>query len=103
LSRPFYKIRYKWLGSVKLDQLELELRGRYSVRVKEMPRDDLSISVFDEHNVELVVKADTLYAYAGISKVTLFQKEAWPFTVHDEMLKDHMFEIYPWAKASPLF
>jgi len=103
LSRPYYKIRYKWLGSVKLDQLELELRGRYSVRMKEMPRDDLSISVYDEHNVELLVKADTLYAYAGTLKVTLFQKEAWPFTVHDETLKDRMFEIYPWKKSSPLF
>ena len=79
------------------------MRERYSVRIKEMPRDDLSISVFDEHNVELVVKADTLYAYAGISKVTLFQKEVWPFTVHDETLKDHMFKIYPWTKSSPLF
>ena len=103
MSRPFYKIRYKWLGSVKLDQLLLELRGRYSVRMKEMPRDDLSISVFDEQNVELVVKADTLCAYAGILKVTLFQKEARPFTVHDETLKDRMFEIYPWTKSSPLF
>ena len=73
------------------------------MRMKEMPRDDLNISVFDEHNVELVIKADTLYAYAGISKVTLFQKEASPFTVPDETLKDHMFKIYPWAKSSPLF
>ena len=97
MSRPFYKIRYKWLGSVKLNQLELELRERYSVRMKEMPKDDLSISVFAEQNVELMVKADTLYAYAGVLKVT------WPFTEHDETLKDLMFEIYPWNKASPLF
>jgi hypothetical protein len=103
LSRPFYKIRYKWLGRIKLDQLELELRERYSVRMKVMPRDDLSISVFDEQNVELMVKADTLYAYAGMLKVILFQKEAWPFTEHDKTLKDRMFEIYPWNKASPLF
>ena len=103
MSRPFYKIRYKWLGSVKLNQLELELRERYSVRMKEMPKDDLSISVFAEQNVELMVKADTLYAYSGVLKVTLFQKEAWPFTEHDETLKDLMFEIYPWNKASPLF
>ena len=79
------------------------MRERYSVRMREMPRDDLSISVLDEYNVELVVKADTLYAYAGILKVTLFQKEVWSFTVHDENLKDRMFEIYPWTKSSPLF
>jgi hypothetical protein len=71
--------------------------------MREMPRGVLSISDFDAQNVELVVKADTLCAYAGILKVILFQKEACPFTVLDETLKDRMFELYPRNKSSPLF
>jgi len=100
-ARPYHYVRFNWWSRVDLDEVAEELGERFTVRMTKIEWDDRRISLSDEMNEELRVKADTLTAFLTPLKVVMFQNEAAPFTPRDLDLKRRMDELYRRSRPTP--
>jgi len=99
--KPYHYIRFNWWRRVDLNKAADELRETFSVETYTIPWDERAISLNNEMNEELRVRADTLTAFLSPFKVVLFQRDPAPFTERDVALRKKMIELYPHERPTP--
>lgn len=101
MVKPYHYVRFNWWKRVDLDEVAGELGEKFSVKLVRIPWDERAVSLDQEMNEELRVKADTLNAFLTPFKVVLFQKKAAQFTAIDAELRERMMELYPRDRPTP--
>lgn len=86
-----------------IEEVARELEGKgFTARRIDLPGTTrYEISIYQNTRQEILVKADTLGAYISRFRVTMFQREAAPFTRRDLELRARLIELYPRNRPSP--
>ena len=99
---PYYYTRSSGWKQVDLTKLVEELKEEYTIQELDTFDTEWDITMDDLEREQYKITSDTLTVRLAITRATLFQKEAVPFTQKDEKLKETIFRLYPRDKASIL-
>lgn len=94
MSKPYHHIRFKWWNRANLDKMAEEMKQNYTVNLKYYPEDPVELVLTKDDRNELLVKADSLFAYISPVRAVLFQKKSGKFTVKDVELRKEIFTMY---------
>ena len=101
MAEPYNYVRFRWWSRVDLERASEDLGKLFSVTMVDYPSDKHELSLYKDERKELKVGADTLNAILSIFSVTLYQKEAAPFTTRDVELRKKVLEMYPRSRPTP--
>ena len=102
MPEPYSYIRFNWWDVQELQNVAASLNDKFKVEWVKKTWDDREVSLSDNINEELKIKADTLGAYASATRVVMYQREYAPFTRKDMELREKLMELYPRDRPSPL-
>lgn len=97
----YFYLRYKWGAGHDVDQMQAELSERFNVGRRDLPGNDIEVSLFKDDRVELIITADRMRVHANAHRAILSQIEEGPFTKYDMDLRGFILETYPRSRPTP--